>query len=404
MSNEKKQLNIELLLKSKYILKSESNENFREYFYSIIFSKNVKDIRKLFRNMAECIEHIHSKNIIHKNLKLDSFGIDQNGQICLKYLKKKEDDKYRISIEKDDNIFDLGICFIEILTGRNILSEALQKVEVQRNTNYYYYLLYDQIDDIYDEIKKLIPEYCLNILERMCFDDTTPTASEVVSYFEDDYVKTIKCGYEDEMNNEIKMLKYLQSDYVVKMKKFSSKRGIYLERYDTDGSYFFGNFSTKEYSLIFRRMSKCIQYIHSKGVIHGDINPRIFRVNINSFKIVLSDFEIATFKSGKYKSKITSFYYDSPELQYGNYSSKKGDIYSLGLTFLSFLIGKPVLSDYVSNHSWQPQTDFNKFVQQLKFILQKADKKYPNISFILSQMLQLQDFNRCSISDVVHFF
>ena len=438
MSKHSNEYKILQLLKNKYSegvdcilgLKSFENNNnnivYEEYEQSLKTAKlsQKNKFRKLFRNMAECVEYLHLNNIIHRTLSLDSFVIDKKGNILLRGLKYAcalddefifDDERYKnfgsesiYRYTKKSDIYDLGLCFIEILTGRNIWSEAEEKIvlpkENYKGHNYGYYFR-DKLDKIYEEVSKLLPKCTKIIIDHMYHGDSdytySPSASEIIGIFEDDYVKYFH--NKEEQENELKMLKFLQSKYVVKFHKVHPTRGIYLERYDTDGQYFFEDFSTQQYTKIFQRMSICLEYVHSKGIIHRDIKPWNFLVNKDPLIIVLCDFETSTSRTGKFDSCLTTYSYSAPEVKFGYYYYES-DVFSLGLTFISILLKHHILEKYIIFNHGTERKYFDSFYHDLDKHLKKADEKYPNISLLLSQMLQRKHSNRCSISDVVYFF
>lgn len=86
---------------------------------------------------------------------------------------------------------------------------------------------------------------------------------------------------------------------------------------------------------------EAIDYLHSKGIPHGDIRPS--NVLIDSFgRIKLSDFGLSNYMNQQRNLANTStIYYTSPEiLQKKPFDPMKNDIWALGITVYSIASGK----------------------------------------------------------------
>ena len=106
-------------------------------------------------------------------------------------------------------------------------------------------------------------------------------------------------------------------------------------------------FTTKEFLILARDMTKSLDLVHSKQVIHRDIKVSNFVFDEKNQKPKLIDFGLAVYVSRKSPSiscskPIGTFHYMSPE-QTGRISKNvdnRSDIYSLGISFYELLTGK----------------------------------------------------------------
>jgi len=96
--------------------------------------------------------------------------------------------------------------------------------------------------------------------------------------------------------------------------------------------------------IYFNRMIDCIEQLHSHNVFHRDIKPQNFLVGNGT--LVVSDFGLCTQQDSLTAFTRRSVYagtpgYIPPEFQHGGFrdADATGDIYMLGITFLSILCG-----------------------------------------------------------------
>ncbi|MHA7128967.1 adenylate/guanylate cyclase domain-containing protein [Algoriphagus namhaensis] len=102
--------------------------------------------------------------------------------------------------------------------------------------------------------------------------------------------------------------------------------------------------------LIFAiQLGKELERVHGYGLLHNDVNPKNFIINLKSKAATLIDFEFASSMSSQkltYDSKLSiagTVDYISPE-QTGRMNRKtdqRSDLYGLGATFYEMLTGKP---------------------------------------------------------------
>jgi serine/threonine protein kinase/tetratricopeptide (TPR) repeat protein len=98
-----------------------------------------------------------------------------------------------------------------------------------------------------------------------------------------------------------------------------------------------------------------LDYIHSKGLVHGDIKPSNIFISGKTFKI--SDFGgIHSFESSEEVEKlgVVTILYASPEILKGLPGTPSSDLYSLGILIYEKLTGKPPfyggIKDIIEGH------------------------------------------------------
>ena len=135
--------------------------------------------------------------------------------------------------------------------------------------------------------------------------------------------------------NEVKYLNLLKSDYIVQIydNRFNT---IELEEYKTDlCRYFLEDDEDPKKSFV--RMAECLEFVHSKGVIHRDIKISNYLISFEG-KIVLCDLESCTEKEGEDSTEYTTHLYASDEAFEKCYYFSS-DIYSLGVAFYLLITG-----------------------------------------------------------------
>jgi serine/threonine-protein kinase len=105
--------------------------------------------------------------------------------------------------------------------------------------------------------------------------------------------------------------------------------------------------SISEALLITKQVASALEYAHSQGVVHRDINPE--NILLHEGEAVLADFGIALAVEESGGNRLTETglslgtpQYMSPEQATGDRSlDKRSDIYSLGAVFYEMLSGEP---------------------------------------------------------------
>jgi len=85
-------------------------------------------------------------------------------------------------------------------------------------------------------------------------------------------------------------------------------------------------------------ITKGLEYIHSKGIIHKDIKPKNILITDTTAKI--SDFGIASYGPTEYSHRQGAPSYMSPEQIKGRDIDYRTDIYSLGITMYEMAAGQ----------------------------------------------------------------
>lgn len=114
---------------------------------------------------------------------------------------------------------------------------------------------------------------------------------------------------------------------------------------------------------IAQRLLNGLHYLHSNGVIHGDVKPPNVIVQPKVHNAVLVDFGLSSIKP-KSTSKAVGYtpVFAAPEIIEGRPPLPESDIYSLGLTMIYTLGGDPLAKTYPGGVPDPIQQYFNGFV------------------------------------------
>jgi serine/threonine protein kinase len=135
--------------------------------------------------------------------------------------------------------------------------------------------------------------------------------------------------------------------------------------------------------ILFWQIVYAVSFLHSCGIIHGDIKPS----NILMYKneIRLADFSLSSFLFNNekiYNSNCYTEKYRAPEIWANQGYSYKADIWALGCTFHELLYGKSY------------SIDFPK-----RFLEKEEDLELKNL---LEKMLEIREENRWNIWDILN--
>ena len=129
---------------------------------------------------------------------------------------------------------------------------------------------------------------------------------------------------------------------------------IFLEKIDGDDLSDILDKRKKLFEYEVRHITKCllkiVHSLHTIGIIHGDIKPENIMYNEMTKKVTLIDFEYSRHTNN----------YASPEVLERNYKTSASDIWSIGVTIYTLLMGynpynsKSDLLSGVSMHPMDP--------------------------------------------------
>ena len=158
---------------------------------------------------------------------------------------------------------------------------------------------------------------------------------------------------EDEISNEIKVLRSLDHPNILKIFEFFSSKDSYtiVTEFCSGGDLFQeiidkGPFKEKYCAFVLYQILSAINHCHANHIIHGDLKPEnvlIVDKDKNEFpRIKICDFGTSQiFGKGKAQRKaFGSPYYLAPEIYDGNYN-EKCDLWSCGIILYILLSARP---------------------------------------------------------------
>nr|QBK93016.1 MAG: putative serine/threonine protein kinase [Pithovirus LCPAC403] len=172
----------------------------------------------------------------------------------------------------------------------------------------------------------------------------------------------------------------------------SNELEVILEKADMDGIDFISNYNMKERKRVILQLIMALEYIHSKGIIHGDIKPsnllwfsKLGRMKIADFG---SSSMITSFRKGRYTQR-----YVAPDQTVGTHL----DIWSMGATIFE-LISEENFSD-----KWRTSMK-NTFKTTKKRKMFESDYmgKSTLVCDLLSQMLDPDPLRRITASEALN--
>ncbi|MBI4440622.1 serine/threonine protein kinase [Candidatus Woesearchaeota archaeon] len=98
---------------------------------------------------------------------------------------------------------------------------------------------------------------------------------------------------------------------------------------------------------ISQRLLNALYYLHSSGIVHGDVKPPNVIVQPKVHNAVLVDYGLACLRPTRTSSAIGyTAVYSAPEILAGRPPLPESDLYSLGLTMMYMLGGDPMAKSY----------------------------------------------------------
>ncbi|MBI1969874.1 serine/threonine protein kinase [Candidatus Woesearchaeota archaeon] len=109
----------------------------------------------------------------------------------------------------------------------------------------------------------------------------------------------------------------------------------------------------EEVAWIMQRLLNALHYLHSLGIIHGDVKPPNVIVQPEVHNAVLVDYGLASLLPTR-KSKAVGYtpVFVAPEIIEGNPPLPESDLYAVGLTMIYTLGGDPIAKTFPS---WVPE-------------------------------------------------
>jgi len=212
----------------------------------------------------------------------------------------------------------------------------------------------------------------------------TISGSKVCIYTRSDESFVLKTFSGSRICSEVILLNKMKNPGIIKVIKVFNDDISHsiLMPYAYNGSLNSANASSMtvaEIGRIYYRILSSIDFIHSKGVMHGDIRPHniVFLTHMGFLEPFLIDFEYSSC-FGYYSDEFCRCMnctprYSAPEIIQKQKHTKLADIYSLGLSFSSFLKGKVVQPSSASFHSFMIQ----HYPPSLYDLLLKMTEKNP---------------------------
>jgi serine/threonine protein kinase len=120
----------------------------------------------------------------------------------------------------------------------------------------------------------------------------------------------------------------------------------------------------EEVSWIAQRLLNALHYLHSKGIIHGDVKPSNVIVQPWEHNAVLVDYGLASIRPDS-TTKAVGYtpVFVAPEITQGKPPVPESDIYCLGLTMMYALGGDPIAKK-MPDHVPKQMQDFCSYLSE----------------------------------------
>ena len=180
--------------------------------------------------------------------------------------------------------------------------------------------------------------------------------------------------------------------------EYASKKSIYEYLIFSNSNVF----EEKYAKIIFKYILKGIQAMHNADICHRDI--KLGNILLDEyFKPKICDFGFTCEynKDRRLKGKCGSEVYCCPEILrkegFQGYDGKKADIFSLGITLLSMVIGKHHNSEK-EFIKYKEEYNFDSYLDKLKILIKNTSKEFQDL------IIKIIDFNpekRPSIENIL---
>lgn len=125
----------------------------------------------------------------------------------------------------------------------------------------------------------------------------------------------------------------------------------YIEGVTLHDLHISGNILRDEVPIYIYKTVKCLEYIHSLGIVHCDIKPDNIMVTKNK-DIKIIDFDMAIYGEAKFKNIFGTENYLAPESYDLGIYGFKSDVWGLGIVFYNLLVNdKPTTCSLPLKHS-----------------------------------------------------
>nr|QBK93252.1 MAG: putative serine/threonine protein kinase [Pithovirus LCPAC403] len=188
----------------------------------------------------------------------------------------------------------------------------------------------------------------------------------------------------------------------------SDQLEIVMEKADMDGTDFVRSHTLRERKRIILHLVMGVEFIHSKGIVHGDIKPNnlLWFKEIETMKI--SDFGSAAidgieaglyttrYRAPKIKSDIRRESTNGSRREERKIDDQRQDIWSTGATIFELITGE------CFTHKWYSRINrlFNKISARREFESDYMGKFHP-LCDLLSEMLQKNPSERITASEAL---
>jgi len=170
-------------------------------------------------------------------------------------------------------------------------------------------------------------------------------------------VKVLSPSYRDEPGfverfaQEVDVIAHLQHPHIIQVYDFGEQDGdVYIVMAYIRGGTLAdrikgskGGLPDEETIRLFDQIAKGLDYAHAKGIVHRDLKPSNILMDENG-NPYLADFGLAKFTEGKIELTNTMMTgtaaYMAPEIAREGKSTKRADIYALGVILFEMLTGK----------------------------------------------------------------
>ena len=223
--------------------------------------------------------------------------------------------------------------------------------------------------------------------------------------------------FADRFNREVEIGELLDHPNIIKVIPNQDRTGIYMVMEWFDGKTLReimkenGTLAPERAARIAASVCEALEYIHSRGFVHGDIRPENVMVGAGD-RIKLIDFGGAIKAAArrltmtKLSQAIGTSEYVSPEELKGRRADARSDIYALGVMLYEMLTGKmpfqgTALYDRIRNYPVPPREVDPAISPQLQEVIYRALEREPQNRYKSAHdfALDLEHLDQVGVSD-----